>query len=969
MRLGPAAGRYAAEFVGSFALVFAGPGGTRAFITTAHRGQNRPGDPQLTTAGIGRADVWVFDATNLGAGLGGTPLTIVTLFGDTPRALAVTPDGQTVYAAVFHSGNQTTSISEGAVCDGGANAGSCTVGGVMMPGGVPGPDTNFQGIPHPETGLVVKFNQSSGHWEDELQRNWDNAVMFSLPDKDVFAIDATANPPAETQVFTGVGTVLFNMAVNPLNGKVYVSNGDAHNEVRFEGTGVFGGHTVRGHLEEARITVLDGSTVLPRHLNKHIDYAIVPSPPGVSDQSLATPMGMAVSSDGSTLYLAAFGSSKIGVFATSELEDDTFVPDAANHILVSGGGPSGIVLDETFGRLYVLTRFDNSISVIDTTMRVETAHVSMFNPEPPPVVNGRRFLYDAHFTSSNGEAACASCHIFADFDSLGWDLGDPDSSQTNNPNPFRVGPFLPAVFHPMKGPMTTQSLRGLAKTGPMHWRGDRTGGLDVPPNDPLDTAAGFKRFNVAFGGLLGRSGPLSDADMQAFTDFILTVTYPPNPIRALDNSLTPDQQAGRDFYMYVVSDTLQTCNGCHHLDPSQGFFGTDGFSSFEGETQLFKIPHLRNAYQKVGMFGMPKLNGGINVGNNGFQGDQVRGFGFLHDGSVDTLFRFHNGGVFNFGNDPQQADLLRRQVEQFVLAYDSNLAPIVGQQVTLTNGNAATVGPRIDLMVARAFAAECDIAVRGVIAGQPHAWLFTSAGGFQPDRAAQTFVSDATLRALAATPGQELTYTAVPPGSGLRIALDRDADGTFDADEAAIGTDPLNAYSVPATNPQIRITRLDQPAGMQRMSMSGLVTIGFPTGVLDPIAEGFQFTVSDLNGQPIFARTIPAGARPTPRGSGWAVSRSGKVWTFRDTSGTLANGITRAVLTDQTAKHPGRFKFSASGRNGNFVVTAAQLPLQISAVLGSQCGNRPCTAAAFNADGSGRPSCGVRYRGTGVICR
>src|SRR5262245_7498006 len=69
-------------------IVFAGPGGTRAFITAAHRGQNRPGDPQLTTAGVGRADVWVFDATNLGATLGGTPLTILTLFGDTPRALA-----------------------------------------------------------------------------------------------------------------------------------------------------------------------------------------------------------------------------------------------------------------------------------------------------------------------------------------------------------------------------------------------------------------------------------------------------------------------------------------------------------------------------------------------------------------------------------------------------------------------------------------------------------------------------------------------------------------------------------------------------------------------------------------------------------------------------------------------------------------------------------------------------------------
>src|SRR3989442_4021491 len=33
-------------------LVFAGPGQNRAFITTAHRGQNSPVNPQLTTAGV-----------------------------------------------------------------------------------------------------------------------------------------------------------------------------------------------------------------------------------------------------------------------------------------------------------------------------------------------------------------------------------------------------------------------------------------------------------------------------------------------------------------------------------------------------------------------------------------------------------------------------------------------------------------------------------------------------------------------------------------------------------------------------------------------------------------------------------------------------------------------------------------------------------------------------------------------------
>ena len=51
-------------------------------------------------------------------------------------------------------------------------------------------------------------------------------------------------------------------------------------------------------------------------------------------------------------------------------------------------------------------------------------------------------------------------------------------------------------------------------------------------------------------------------------------------------------------------------------------------------------------YQKVGMFGMPAVDF-FNSGDNGAKGDQVRGFGFLHDGSVDTVFRFLQATVFN----------------------------------------------------------------------------------------------------------------------------------------------------------------------------------------------------------------------------------------------------------------------------------------------------------------------------------
>jgi DNA-binding beta-propeller fold protein YncE len=89
-------------------VVFAGSAGNRAFVTASRRGQNCPNVANPITQGLGRANVQVFDANNLGTGIGGTPIANIVLFGDVPRALARTPDGSTVYAAVFHSGNQTS---------------------------------------------------------------------------------------------------------------------------------------------------------------------------------------------------------------------------------------------------------------------------------------------------------------------------------------------------------------------------------------------------------------------------------------------------------------------------------------------------------------------------------------------------------------------------------------------------------------------------------------------------------------------------------------------------------------------------------------------------------------------------------------------------------------------------------------------------------------------------------------------
>jgi hypothetical protein len=66
-------------------IVFAGTSNRWGFVTTAHRGQNGPNDGRnFEQEGIGRADVWVFDTTALGAGLGGDEAAVLTLFGVKP---------------------------------------------------------------------------------------------------------------------------------------------------------------------------------------------------------------------------------------------------------------------------------------------------------------------------------------------------------------------------------------------------------------------------------------------------------------------------------------------------------------------------------------------------------------------------------------------------------------------------------------------------------------------------------------------------------------------------------------------------------------------------------------------------------------------------------------------------------------------------------------------------------------------
>lgn len=874
----------------------------KAFITTAHRGQHRShaslqnvpgaGDAELYESGADRADVWVFEADNLGTELGGKPVKIVTMFGDTPRPLAVANDGKTVYAAILNSGNQTSAVHESVMCygfeDDDYGKHPCqTLDKITMPGGLadgwlaggrPAPGVNKDGVPQPWTSTIVRYDNDSGQWRDAKGRNFTNGIRFTLPDLDVFAIDvATLNL---TESFAHVGTTLFSMAVHPQTGALYVANTDANNATRFEGAGDFGGSTVQGHIAKSQLTRIDVTTrsVRKMHLNRHIDYDVLKASDAVKQHSVANPNQLIFSADGSLVYVAAMGSDKIAVYSSEAFENaanwdgqgSEFNPitAASRHIEVPGG-PAGMALDSSANRLFVYTRFDNALSLINLQNKQQVQRLTMYSPEPDNMIAGRAMLYDAKRSSSNGEASCASCHIGGDTDHLSWNLGNPDSGNGANPQPFPtsnlsrlgcdlVGPNEPSCellqiingngdelsFASMKGPMATQSMRGMSTHGHLHWRGDRSVGyFGDDTAQTLNEKVSFKNFIVAFEGLLGLDIDLPvnvtasnkstevvalEQDIDAFADFMLQVRMPPNPIRALDNRLSTSAQVGFDFFngnrrsdglaldTPVNGDSVDgvNCAGCHNLDPLNGFYGTNGQVAHGGEIQIFKVPQLRNLYTKVGMFGLPDRAGFLPSKTKTNQGPQVRGFGFLHDGATDLLQNFLRGGVFDDGEEPCSdgldpihgcefnlgfvgipGDVVRTAIVDYLMAFDADLAPIVGQQITLSSTSSAQMFDRLGLFEARAqadFASkilggqskECELVANGVVDRQKRGYFYdVSQSVYISDKATQAPLTRPQMIALLRQTDVSMTFTCMVPGSGWQHSVDADLNGTLNGDE------------------------------------------------------------------------------------------------------------------------------------------------------------------------------------------
>jgi YVTN family beta-propeller protein len=607
-------------------------------------------------------------------------------------------------------------------------------------------------------------------------------IKFTMPDNDVVEIDT--GTLGITRYFPRVGTVNFAVAVRPGSGDLYVANTDARNTTRFE-------PVIRGGFVTNQVSRVDINTgVVTRHdLNPGFAYTNFPNLANQSN-ALAQPTAIAFGPSGANYFLAAFGSDRVAqidantgnVLARIEINPNS--PGSAVSPRTKRG-PRGLAL-KPGQALYVLNRLSNTITVVDPMTRAVVREIPIGSHDPTPAVvrEGRGFLYDAKL-SGGGLVSCASCHIDSEMDMLAWDLGNPGGSLETNrikvsgsQTVIPGGVFSNVVFHPMKGPMTTQTLRGLAGLDPLHWRGDRTN---------------FLHFNHAFDGLLGGS-ELSAADMVAYRDYINTIRFQPNPNQNLNRTLPAtfaggNPTAGRNAYVGTNYGTLGfialNCNTCHALP-----HGTDrGFTPAQAlqEPQDMKVPQLRATYQKMRFTNAPGAQSPM-------------GFGLVHDGTDAGLVAFLSRPVFG----PLSTDLVQRQnINAFVLCLDTGSAPAVGYARTVLSNNvtSASISNDWSLLEAQTVGGtNIELVVKGVINGQPRGYLYVTASNhYRADRLTSPPVTRATLVSNVQA-GATLTLMGVPPNTGVRAGLDRNADGILDGDE------PVPALNLTRTSAELLVS-------------------------------------------------------------------------------------------------------------------------------------------------------------------
>jgi YVTN family beta-propeller protein len=293
------------------------------------------------------------------------------------------------------------------------------------------------------------------------------------------------------------------------------------------------------------------------------------------DRYFALPFGVAIAPDKSKVFVSASGSDNISVIDVPALlkfvrAARSFANDlsaSANYVTARipvGRNPRGIVLSPDGKRLYVATRMDDKIAVIDTKAAKVVSSIDLGGPrEITPLRRGEQNFYEASF-AFQGQFGCANCHLDATFDALQWDL-EPDG--------FGVDI------------VDNRSIEDLLGTQPFKWNG---GNPDIP------TECGPRTAKYIY-----RSQSFNPKELTDLVTFVLSIPVRPNRYRSPDGELTPVQARGKASFertKYKDGRTIpenQRCASCHSGPKYTNNQSADvGSGKATDRSPLIDTPHL-----------------------------------------------------------------------------------------------------------------------------------------------------------------------------------------------------------------------------------------------------------------------------------------------------------------------------------------------------------------------------------------
>lgn len=653
------------------------------------------------------------------------------------------------------------------------------------------------------------------------------AATPALPDEDLFRIDATAN--TVTVVATGIGSTIFAHALNTVTQQVWVLNTNGLNRAPSPQSEpqLNGDFLSQGIARfDAPVQLVTPPATLPAPISLDPAASVLTPGPLSPSTVIGQPFALAFNkgAGGGQAFVAGVLTDNVLLLDSSGAFVHEFeLPALADQRAIPRGVLVKSAASDKIGAFFVYAWGHNKVYEFTYDLNPGGATTILGydlgrDPTPRLVRNGRAHFFDGT-NSAHQNLSCASCHIDGGSDLLVWNLSHKE--------PLFSGGVTPIDD---KGGMVTQTLVGLERLAPFHWRGERAELVD---------------FNGAFEGLLGGSkldvadpGQLPE-EFNEFQAFLFSLVSPANPNQQRDRTLPRavgfDDRGEFDLdgATEPPSNLITTANPKHgqvlfngersfkggfmcadcHPQPT----GTNNGIHVEvvGESQVrrsrLKPAAFHELWRKdqasrtyVGQTGSPS--------NLLHEFQSTLGVGITHTGEFVDLLDFVNAIFVDSAafQNPTSSCLgaggrtqCVADVVSFVDRWDSGLGQAAHFATRLASTQDATtraaIGLELDFLHSQANpgatdpwgpAANCDIAVFGVstaASGVRH-WVYR--------RATDQFVCDDGLsvrtlqqfKTAAASGGEDHVFVGLPVGRGEGFGVDQDNDGHV----TALDPSPVN---------------------------------------------------------------------------------------------------------------------------------------------------------------------------------